>query len=182
MKLLLPVVCSLILAGCNQSSEPAAQTTAEPAAATVVETTQPEANTSLPEVAVPETTVEKAPEEVKKTAPEKPAPAAEKKPVIKEAPAKTEVKKTVKKEPEAVAIDGSALYKKCSSCHGNNAEKAALGKSAVIAGWSEGQIVDALKGYQAGTYGKETKALMQGQAKSLSDEEIHALARHISKL
>ena len=61
-------------------------------------------------------------------------------------------------------------------------EKAALGKSAIIADFSEQQVKEALKGYQAGTYGKEMKALMQGQAKGLNDAQIDALAKHISTL
>ena len=81
------------------------------------------------------------------------------------------------------SVDGSALYaQKCASCHGAKAEKAALGKSQIIAGWNEAQIKEALKGYQVGTYGKEMKGLMQGQAKALSDEHIDALAKHISTL
>ncbi len=80
-------------------------------------------------------------------------------------------------------IDGGALFaQKCASCHGAKAEKSALGKSQIIATFSEQQIKDALHGYQSGTYGKEMKALMQGQAKPLSDEQINALAKHISTL
>lgn len=80
-------------------------------------------------------------------------------------------------------LDGSALFgQKCASCHGSKAEKSALGKSLVIAGWDEQQIHNALKGYQAGTYGKEMKGIMQGQAKALSDDQITALAKHISGL
>lgn len=82
-----------------------------------------------------------------------------------------------------VPIDGGALFaQKCASCHGAKAEKSALGKSQIIATFSEQQIKDALHGYQAGTYGKEMKALMQGQAKPLSDEQINALAKHVSTL
>ncbi|KFN40156.1 MAG: hypothetical protein JU82_04840 [Sulfuricurvum sp. MLSB] len=83
----------------------------------------------------------------------------------------------------AVSADGNALFgQKCASCHGMKAEKSALGKSQIIAGWSEQKVKEALKGYQAGTYGKEMKALMQGQAKPLSDAQIDALAKHISGL
>ncbi|MBN2870195.1 MAG: c-type cytochrome [Campylobacterales bacterium] len=83
----------------------------------------------------------------------------------------------------AAAVDGAVVFaQKCASCHGMKAEKAALGKSQVIAGWDQQQTKDALKGYQAGTYGKEMKTLMQGQAKALSDAQIDALAKHISGL
>jgi cytochrome c553 len=81
------------------------------------------------------------------------------------------------------AIDATTLFaQKCASCHGTKAEKSALNKSQVIAGWKDTQIKDALKGYQSGTYGKEMKALMQGQAKGLSDAQIDALATYISTL
>lgn len=108
---------------------------------------------------------------------------------------KTEPKKSVTAKPiketqapaevqvKHVQIDASALYgEKCASCHGTKAEKQALGKSQTIAGWSASQIEEALHGYQSGSYGKEMKALMQGQAKSLSSEEIKSLAKYISTL
>ncbi len=81
------------------------------------------------------------------------------------------------------ALDATALFaQKCASCHGSKAEKSALNKSQIIAGWKDTQIKDALKGYQAGTYGKEMKGLMQGQAKGLNDAQIDALAKYISTL
>ena len=81
------------------------------------------------------------------------------------------------------AVDATALFaQKCASCHGGKAEKSALNKSQIIAGWKDTQIKDALKGYQAGTYGKEMKGLMQGQAKGLSDAQIDALAKYVSTL
>ncbi len=81
------------------------------------------------------------------------------------------------------SVDGAALYaQKCASCHGAKAEKAALNKSQIIANFSESQVKEALKGYQAGTYGKEMKALMQGQAKALDDAQVDALAKHVSTL
>lgn len=87
------------------------------------------------------------------------------------------------KTPVIAPVDGGALFnQKCVSCHGAKAEKAALGKSQIIATFSEGQIKDALKGYQAGTYGKEMKAVMQGQVKALDDSQIDAIAKHISAL
>lgn len=81
------------------------------------------------------------------------------------------------------AVDGGVLFaQKCAACHGSKAEKSALNKSQIISGFSEQQIKDALHGYQAGTYGKEMKAMMQGQAKPLSNEQIDALAKYISNL
>jgi cytochrome c553 len=92
-----------------------------------------------------------------------------------------EVKAEVKEK--LVQVDASALYgEKCASCHGAKADKPALGKSQVIAGWSASQVEDALHGYQSGSYGKEMKALMAGQVKSLSAEQIKSLAKYISAL
>jgi cytochrome c553 len=110
---------------------------------------------------------------------------------VAQAPIETiqEVQKVVDEPAKAVepviaaGVDGSALYgQKCASCHGAKAEKAALGKSQVIANLDESQIKEALKGYKVGTYGREMKAVMQGQAKGLNDAQIDALAKTISAL
>jgi len=82
-----------------------------------------------------------------------------------------------------MAADGAALYKKCAGCHGVKGEKKALGKSAPIAGWDKAKIVEALKGYKAGSrniYGMG--GLMKGQVASYSDADIEAVAEYISKL
>ncbi|MGZ5207927.1 MAG: c-type cytochrome [Sulfuricurvum sp.] len=81
------------------------------------------------------------------------------------------------------AADGSALYQKCAACHGQKAEKAALGKSEVIAGWKADKTLDALKGYKAGT--RNTKgmgALMKGQTATLSDADMKTIAGYIATL
>lgn len=81
------------------------------------------------------------------------------------------------------AADGGALYQKCAACHGAKGEKPALGKSEVIAGWNSDKILDALKGYKAGT--RNTKgmgALMKGQVAALSDADMKTLADHIAKM
>ncbi len=82
---------------------------------------------------------------------------------------------------KTAAADGAALYKKCVSCHGAHAEKSALNKSKIIAGWDVAQTEAALKGYQDGNYGGAMKTLMQGQVKTLSDAEIKALSEFINK-
>jgi cytochrome c len=82
----------------------------------------------------------------------------------------------------ATVDEGTLFAQKCATCHGAKAEKSALGKSQIIANFSEQQIKDALHGYQAGTYGKEMKTVMQGQAKGLNDVQIDALSKHISSL
>lgn len=81
------------------------------------------------------------------------------------------------------AAEGSALYQKCAACHGLKGEKAALGKSVVIAGWKADQTLDALKGYKSGT--RNTKgmgAIMKGQTAALSDGDMKALADYIAIL
>ncbi|MEJ2501568.1 MAG: c-type cytochrome [Campylobacterales bacterium] len=90
------------------------------------------------------------------------------------------MEETVTAEP---AVDGAALFaQKCASCHGTNAEKPALGKSQVIAGWDAAKTEAALRGYIDGTYGGAMKAVMQGQAKALSEAQIKAVAEHIGSL
>ncbi len=82
-----------------------------------------------------------------------------------------------------MAADGKTLFGKCAGCHGANGEKKALGKSAVIKGWPKDKLVEALKGYKAGTRNVHGMGpLMKGQVASLSDADIEALADYISKL
>ncbi|MFZ3054162.1 MAG: c-type cytochrome [Sulfuricurvum sp.] len=81
------------------------------------------------------------------------------------------------------AADGSAWLQKCAACHGQKAEKAALGKSEVIAGWKSDKTLDALKGYKAGT--RNTKgmgALMKGQTAALSDSDMKMIADYVAGL
>lgn len=81
------------------------------------------------------------------------------------------------------AADGSALFSKCAACHGAKAEKPALGKSAVIAGWSSDKTLEALKGYKAGTRNVHGMgALMKGQTLALSDSDMKTLGEYIAKL
>ena len=81
------------------------------------------------------------------------------------------------------AADGAALYQKCAACHGVKGEKAALGKSEVIAGWSSAKTIEALKGYKAGTRNaKGMGALMKGQSAALSDADMKALGEYIAGL
>lgn len=80
------------------------------------------------------------------------------------------------------AADGAGLYKACAACHGANGEKAALGKSQIIKGWDAAKIEASLKGYKDGSYGGAMKGVMKGQVARLSDEDIKALAAHISAM
>jgi len=81
-----------------------------------------------------------------------------------------------------LAADGASIYKKCAGCHGVKAEKAALGKSKIIANMSEDEISKALNGYKDGTYGGTMKGLMKGQVASLSKEDVSSLATYIASL
>ncbi len=88
----------------------------------------------------------------------------------------------VKEVVENAAADATTLFATCASCHGQKAEKSALGKSQVIAGWDKQRIIDALHGYKAGTYGGVMKNIMTGQVSNKSNAEIDALADLISKM
>jgi len=82
----------------------------------------------------------------------------------------------------ASSIDGAALFSsKCASCHGENGEKAALGKSEVISKWTIAKFKIAISGYKDGSYGGNMKVLMKSQVATLSDAEILALAEFVSK-
>ncbi len=113
----------------------------------------------------------------------------------KEIAKKAEETATKAKEAAAAAADkakeavsggnekGKAVYAKCVSCHGANAEKQALGKSEVIKGWDAAKVEEALNGYKAGTRNVHGMGmLMKGQVSSLSDEDIKAVAAYISSL
>ncbi len=80
-----------------------------------------------------------------------------------------------------VAADGAALYKRCAACHGKQGEKIALGKSKVLQGMTKEHLVDAMKGYKAGTFGGAMKGIMKGQLASYDDAKIDAVAEYISK-
>ncbi|KAG2737464.1 hypothetical protein P692DRAFT_20883533 [Suillus brevipes Sb2] len=61
--------------------------------------------------------------------------------------------------------------KACTSCHGADWSKKALGKSKNVAEMTHIEIADALKGYKDGTYGGPMKGLMKGQMHSLKLSE-----------
>ena len=67
----------------------------------------------------------------------------------------------------------------CKGCHGQNFEKKAMGKSKVVKNMSKAEIINALKGYKAGTYGGDIKKTMEGQVKKLSSKDIEAIVNKI---
>jgi len=93
------------------------------------------------------------------------------------------MKRTMKLLAVGSLLTASALYgastAACAGCHGQHFEKKAMGKSKVVKDMSKADIVAALKGYKAGTYGGAMKGIMAGQVKALSDADIAAIADSI---
>ena len=75
------------------------------------------------------------------------------------------------------AVNGKA----CTSCHGADWSKKALGKSKNVAVMTHAEIATALKGYKAGTYGGPMKGLMKGQVAKYSDADLDAFSATIGK-
>ena len=75
------------------------------------------------------------------------------------------------------AVNGKA----CTSCHGADWSKKALGKSKNVAAMTHAEIATSLKGYKAGTYGGPMKGLMKGQVGKYSDADLEAFAQTIGK-
>ncbi|MFV0481265.1 MAG: c-type cytochrome [Campylobacteraceae bacterium] len=80
---------------------------------------------------------------------------------------------------QSFAAAPEAIFKRCTVCHGKNAEKVPPGGTKITADLTADEIKSSLKGYKAGTYGGKMKASMIGQVKSLSDADIDALADYI---
>ncbi|MFA7084859.1 MAG: c-type cytochrome [Arcobacteraceae bacterium] len=81
----------------------------------------------------------------------------------------------------ACSLFATDAYKKCAGCHGNSGEKVSLGKSKIIKDMTKAEIVTAMHGYKDGSYGGAMKGLMKGQAATLSDADIEAIAEFIGK-
>ncbi|MCK4442297.1 MAG: cytochrome C [Sulfurovaceae bacterium] len=80
-----------------------------------------------------------------------------------------------------ITVSASAYdTKACAGCHGKDFEKKAMGVSKVVKESPKDEIVKALKGYKAKTFGGPMKAIMQGQAAALSDKEIEEIATQIA--
>lgn len=69
----------------------------------------------------------------------------------------------------------------CLACHGTDWSKVALGKSKNVSTMTHAEIAVALKGYKAGTYGREKAGLMKSQVAKYSNEELDALSQTIGK-
>ena len=71
--------------------------------------------------------------------------------------------------------------KACTSCHGINFEKPALGKSKIVKDLTLEEIKTSLKGYKEGTYGGPMKGLMKGQLAKYEDTTLLAQAVYHNK-
>jgi len=178
MKILFPLLVAVFLISCSDDSKTssATSTAKKEILKQVNETAKQVQKSTKAVVEQVKIVTKKSVEKVKKS--------GEK--VVKEVAHQTaEVAKKVELRANEVAkpsIDASKLFAKCAGCHGPHAERKALGKSQVIQGWSEEKIVTALHGYKDGSYGGSMKGVMKSQISGLSDDEIKALATHISKL
>lgn len=81
---------------------------------------------------------------------------------------------------QGLAADGKSLYARCTGCHGADGSKKALGSGKPLKGMKAADLQKALEGYKAKTYGGEKKAMMEGQVKDLSPEDMKALADYIA--
>ncbi len=71
-----------------------------------------------------------------------------------------------------VAAFGAVNLGACKGCHGQNWEKAALGKSKIVADMSKADVSKSLVGYKNGTYGGAMAGVMKGQVAKYSDAEL----------
>ena len=79
--------------------------------------------------------------------------------------------------------DGAASFAKCAGCHGQNGEKPALGKSAIISGQDAAKTVEQLTGYKAGTLNQHGMGgVMKGQVAAMDDAAIKEVADYIATL
>lgn len=71
----------------------------------------------------------------------------------------------------------------CAACHGQNLEKAAMGKSAIVQDMTHAEIERTLLGYKntPGFGHSPMKGAMAGQVKKYSDEEIKAFSQTVGK-
>ena len=188
--LLIPLFASFIFLGCgSETKDEVKEETVKPAA---VKEAEPVKETAVPKT--DESHVENIKNEVKEIVKDVQTQTKEviekvqkeTEPIVKDVVTKTQDIATDIKEKihEATApeINGKELFATCASCHGAQAQNKALMSSEVIRGWSKEKILEALKGYKDGTYGRNMKTIMTGQVKNLNDEQLEALATYISTL
>jgi len=74
----------------------------------------------------------------------------------------------------APVLNAEVNLNTCKGCHGENFEKAALGKSKLVFNMSKEQVSEALIGYKRGTYGGTMKGVMLGQVSYYSIEDLNS--------
>jgi cytochrome c-type protein NapB len=62
----------------------------------------------------------------------------------------------------------------CKGCHGQNFEKAALGKSKIVSDMTKAEVSAALVGYKNGTYGGPMAGVMKGQVAKYSEADLQS--------
>ncbi len=187
MKIVLSVAVALLLIGCNDEKSQTAQkeiTQSVQKVAAVVKTESKKIVKSVDVATEDSVDVVKAKvKEVSKSVEITTQKAVkETKKVIKQTAKSIDKAMDEPKKVELPKIDGSAIFTKCSGCHGVHADKKALNKSQIIKGWSVAKLTDAINGYKDGSYGSSMKGVMKPQVSKLSDAEVQAVAEHISKL
>lgn len=84
---------------------------------------------------------------------------------------------------ELKTLEAPAAYAKCTGCHGQDGKTKALGKSEIIAGQSEANLIASMNEYKAGTKNVSGMgALMKSQMDAVSNEDIKAIAVYLSNI
>ena len=86
--------------------------------------------------------------------------------------------------PAFAAPDGAKLYaeKTCNACHGPKGDKPLMPNYPKIAGQNAAYAEQQMKDIKSGARNNGQTAAMKGVMHLVSDEEIKALAEHLSKL
>ena len=81
-----------------------------------------------------------------------------------------------------LSVTASAFdTKACTSCHGADLAKSALGKSKVVTEMTAEEITTALNGYKDGSYGGPMKMMMKGPAVGMSADDIKEFSEQYGK-
>jgi cytochrome c len=86
--------------------------------------------------------------------------------------------------PAFAALDGAKLYgeKTCNACHGPKGDKPLMPNYPKIAGQNAAYIVQQMQDIKSGARNNGQTAAMKGVMHLVDDEEIKAIAEHLSKL
>jgi cytochrome c553 len=93
-----------------------------------------------------------------------------------------DIAKTIKiKKDKSFSLGKRTYVKKCSSCHGLNADKKA-GNSAILSSMTLDDFLDSLKGYKVGSYSLGNSAEMKPYAVGFSSYEMKNVFEYIKSL